>query len=93
MSYRTISGIIVAIAVVIEVFLFMGQPIPTKQETTQNGKWFGKKTVTDYESKDRNDQRYFVLIGSTILVGGILAFSLPSKKIKSEDETEENSSI
>ncbi len=67
MTPRSISAMIFAIIVAIELFLFVAQP-----------------TQIDYEAQQNQNIKYFGIIAATILVGGLVTFTLPNKPLSDE---------
>jgi hypothetical protein len=85
MTYRSLGAIVFAIIIAVEIFLFL-QTTPTfKTETTGSGKWIGSKQVIDYQSEKGTNFKYAVIIGSTVIFGGIVILSTPNTKIKGND--------
>lgn len=93
MTYRSLSGILVVIAVVVELYFFMNAPDPTKTEQTGLGKWIGSRVVVDYEAKQSREQKYMILIGATVIAGGVLTFSLPNRKIELKEYEDRNEEV
>lgn len=67
----------------------MNQETPRTTVSTSSGHWSGSKIVIDYEMKELQDRKYMILIGATLLGGGVLTFSLPTKKTTSAKKEEE----
>jgi len=86
MTPRTISAIIFAIIVAIEIVLFAAQPTPLRYVRNPNavGGFSASYSTIDYEAQQNQSIKFIGVIAATILVGGLVTFSLPSKPLSDE---------
>jgi hypothetical protein len=83
---RTISALVFAAIVVVEIVFFL-QAKPVYQ--TIPGERIGEshfssspKTIIDYNAQKDTNTKYAVIIGATILIGGVVTFSIPAGRRK-----------
>lgn len=79
---RTLSACIFALIVAVELYFFLQSPTPMKNETSALGKWIAQNRVIDLDAKKDQNTKYSIIIGATILVGGIVTFSIPAGRRK-----------
>jgi hypothetical protein len=85
MNKRMIASIILACIVMVEVLLFINQDTPMKiiPKAKPTGGLFGNTTtIVDADKQSATNTKYLTVIGSTILVGGLIIISLPKGKSK-----------
>lgn len=84
MTYRTLSALVFALIVFVEIMAFTNQDTPYKQVENGQKKGFfsGYDTVIDKDARDASSQKHMVTIGATVLIGGIVTFAIPNSKIK-----------
>lgn len=71
---RAIAAILLALIVAVEAYLMLSYQPP-------KGSVFDRqREVKQQRLVELNNQKYALLIGATILVGGIVVFSLPKGK-------------
>lgn len=92
MTYRSLSAIVFAVIIVIELVVFMNLEAPkirSDRETTGSGlsKFVSQFEVAHEAQTNQNEKymiligKYMILIGTTLIVGGIVTFAMPNKKI------------
>lgn len=85
MTHRSLSVIIFAVIIVIELIVFMNLDTPTirsDRETTGSGlSKFVSQFKVDHEAQTNQNEKYMILIGATLIVGGIVTFAMPNKNI------------
>lgn len=96
MTSRLLMGIILSIVLLIEVLMFVSyEPPPFPLSELKEGE---KRSWTDFVGVDahyeghreRANKRYAIIIGTTLVIGTILTFSMPGTPIqkvkKSKDQ-------
>lgn len=85
LTYRSLSAIVFAVIIVIELVVFMNLDAPkirSDRETTGSGlSGFVSQFEVDHEAQTNQNEKYMILIGTTLIVGGIVTFAMPNKKI------------
>jgi len=74
---RAIAAILLALIVAVEAYLMLSYRPPTKGFEFNRD---GQREFKQQRLVELNNQKYALLIGATILVGGIVVFSLPKGK-------------
>lgn len=82
MNARSITALIFAVIVFVEIMIFINAPTPTVTVKTGTTLFGSTQSVTDYKAQSDSNVKYAVVIGSTILIGAIITFSLPSSSTK-----------
>lgn len=95
MTYRAVSAIIFAGIVLLQLIVFMTLDTPTTQVANpgydpdrRNTTLFGNSPTTtgvDAAALQGQQVKYGIIIAGTILIGGVVTFSLPNKEIGKQE--------
>ncbi|OCT12643.1 hypothetical protein A8709_33065 [Paenibacillus pectinilyticus] len=77
MTKRTLASIVLIAIVLIEIISFLNTDTPTKiLPRAEGSKSLFGATVIDKDAQSQRNTKYFLIIGATILLGGITIFSI-----------------
>jgi hypothetical protein len=95
MSKKSIASLILIIVIAFELYIFMSvdpvtKNMQTRERTEGDSLFCCTEEVVDYEAQNQRNIKFSILIGATVIGGGIVVFSLKDRKQSKDDNSVES---